>query len=159
MNVVAVAHLVYGYLGAGKTTFSKRLASELQAVRYSPDEWLVALYGQDPPENEFAEYSRRVLALINTQWPVVLARGVDVVLDFGFWSRGSRDAARMGAFEAGGGSRLYSLTCEEAVARARCQKRNHSHDGSLFIADATFDLLKSRFEPLGADEHFESVPQ
>ena len=154
---LTVAHLIYGYLGAGKTTFAKQLEQRHRAVRYSPDEWLVALYGHDPPAERFAEFSERVSGVIDEQWPRVVARGVDVVLDFGFWSRSARDAARRLASKAGAGTRLYYLTCAEATARERCRRRNHSGDGSLFITENTFEVLKPRFEPLASDEPFELV--
>ena len=32
---MATAHLIYGYLGAGKTTFAKKLERELPAIRFS----------------------------------------------------------------------------------------------------------------------------
>jgi hypothetical protein len=44
------------------------------------------------------------------------------------------------------------LQCPEAIARSRCQQRNADPQGSLYIAENTFDSLKSRFEPLQADE-------
>jgi len=34
----------------------------------------------------------------------------------------------------------------------RVEKRNLNVDGSLFINRNTFDVLKSRFEPIGDDE-------
>ena len=38
------------------------------------------------------------------------------------------------------------------TARARCRLRSANLQGSLYIADNTFDVLKSRFEPLEPDE-------
>ena len=149
-----VAHLVHGYLGAGKTTVAKRLAIELGAVRYSPDEWMVKLYGDDPPADRFAEYLTRVFDVINTQWPSILACGVDVILDFGFWTRESRDSARRRAAEVNAATTLYWVRCAEEVARARCNARNQDLQGSLYIADNTFEVLKGRFEPLEPDEQF-----
>lgn len=151
------AHLIHGYLGAGKTTFAKRLAERTGAVRYSPDELMVARHGHDPPETLFQQYLDRVYAEINAEWPQTLTRGFDVILDFGFWTRSWRDAARARAAAVGARTKLYAVRCSEKTARARCLARNQNPGGSLFIAETTFDLLKSRFEPLAPDEPFELV--
>lgn len=145
-------HLIHGYIGAGKTTFAKKLAEDVNGVRFNPDEWMVRLYGEDPPAGQFAERLERVFALIDEQWVRVVRCGVDVVLDHGFWTRASRDAARERAAAASATCRLYALQCSEAVARARCHQRNADLQGSLYVADNTFDVLKSRFEPLQRDE-------
>jgi hypothetical protein len=52
----------------------------------------------------------------------------------------------------GGECRLYRLTCPDEIARQRTQGRNEDLGTSLFIAPATYDGLKARFEPLGPDE-------
>lgn len=147
-----IVHLIHGYLGAGKTTFAKKLAEEVNGVRFNSDEWMVRLYGEDPPADQFAGRLERVFALIDEQWVRVVRCGVDVVLDNGFWTRASRDAARQRAAAAGATCRLYALQCSEETARARCRRRNAALQGSLHIADNTFDVLKSRFEPLQPDE-------
>jgi predicted kinase len=152
-----VVHLVHGYLGAGKTTFAKRLERELPAVRFSPDEWMVTLHGHDPPAADFAGHLERVLELIHVMWPRVTKVGVDVILDFGFWSRRSRDQVRRLGAEHGATTRLYALGCAEDTARARCQQRNLDLGGSLFISPETFDALRARFEPLAADEPHEVI--
>jgi predicted kinase len=149
---MATAHLMYGFLGAGKTTLAKRLERGSHAVRYSPDEWMTRLHGDDPPADRFAIYAERIQSLIDEQWPRVLAAGVDVVLDFGFWSRRSRDEARARVSSCGAESRLYWVACDRAIALARCRARNQQLHGSLYISDTTFELLEQRFEPLQADE-------
>ncbi len=149
-----LAHLIHGFLGAGKTTLAKRLETELGAVRYSPDEWMVKLYGLDPPAERFATYLARVYELINAQWPIILSRGVDVILDFGFWTRAERDAARRRAADVNAVTSLYWVCCAEETARVRCRARNQDPQGSLYIADATFEALKERFVPLEPDEGF-----
>jgi predicted kinase len=148
---------VHGYLGAGKTTFAKRLAERTGATRYSPDELMVERHGNDPPAARFAEYLDRIYDEINAAWPRALENGNDVVLDFGFWTRAWRDAARARATAVGAETKLYFVRCTEATARRRCHDRNRNPGGSLHIADETFDLLKTRFEPLGPDEPFELV--
>jgi predicted kinase len=145
-------HLIHGYLGAGKTVFANQLADEVSGVRFNPDEWMTRLYGEDPPADQFAERLERIFVLLDDQWVRVVRCGVDVVLDYGFWTCAARDIARQRAAAAGAACRLYALHCPEATARARCRRRNTDLQGSLYIADNTFDVLKSRFEPLQADE-------
>lgn len=146
------AHMIHGYLGAGKTTFAHRLEQELPAIRFTHDEWMRALYGIDPPEAFFAENAGRVSGLIEATWTRCLELRLNVVLDFGFWSRSERDRTRALIAQLGGECRLYCLTCPDEIARRRIEDRNENLDGSLFIAPATYDALKTRFEPLGPDE-------
>ena len=145
-------HLLHGFLGAGKTTFARQLERQLPAVRYTPDEWMSRLFGADPPAEHFGRHLEAIFDLIAAHWPMVIQCGADVVLDYGFWSRSSRDAARRQAAELGCNTRLYALQCSELTARRRCRERNCQLAGSLLITDATFDTLQSRFEPLAPDE-------
>jgi predicted kinase len=77
---------------------------------------------------------------------------VDVVLDFGFWARPERDAFRAKIAAVGAQARLYRVTCSEAEAWRRIEKRNTDLQGSLYIARNTFEILRHRFEPLDSDE-------
>jgi predicted kinase len=149
---MATAHLIHGYLGAGKTTLARKLENDLPAIRFTHDEWMARLYGDDPPADEFQALYRRVSERIDSLWPRCLELGVDVVLDLNFWSRRQRDETRATALTLGANTRLYRLTCSEDEARSRVEKRNLNLDGSLFINRNTFEILKSRFEPLGNDE-------
>jgi predicted kinase len=56
----ATAFLIHGYLGAGKTTLARRLEVEQAAIRFTHDEWMRSLYGDDPPETRLSEYAKRV---------------------------------------------------------------------------------------------------
>jgi hypothetical protein len=147
-----LAFLLHGYLGVGKTTLARRLEAEHAAIRFTHDKWMRALYGSDPPEAFFAEYAGRVSGLIEATWTRCLELGLNVVLDFGFWSRSERDRTRALVAGLGGECRLYRLTCPDEIARRRIEDRNEDLDASLLIAPATYDALKARFEPLGPDE-------
>jgi predicted kinase len=149
---MATAHLIHGYLGAGKTTFAKQLERSIPAIRFSHDEWMTRLYGDDPPAEHFADFYRRVYEQVDEIWPRCLELGVDVVLDFGFWNRQERDDTRAKISAFGAETRLYRLTCSEDEAWRRIKKRNTDLQGSLVIVRNTFEVLKERFQPLDPDE-------
>ena len=146
------AHLIHGFLGVGKTTLARQLEQKIPAIRFSHDEWMTRLYGDDPPVENFPEFYRRVSELLEQVWPRCLVLGVDVVLDFGFWARSERDAFRAEIAAVGAQARLYRVTCPEEEAWRRIEKRNTDLQGSLYIARNTFEVLRHRFEPLGSDE-------
>jgi predicted kinase len=152
-RAVMTVHLLHGAVGAGKTTFAKQLAREKSAVRLTPDEWMSALYGQDPPGELFQDRLRRVLELM---WALVaqLTRlEVDVVLDFGFWSRESRDDARQRVRELGAQVVLYEISCPTPERHRRVLTRTAAMPaGALYISEPTIRLLDARVEPPGPDE-------
>lgn len=152
MSALPKAFLIHGFVGAGKTTFAKRLAEEHGALRFTQDEWMSRLYGVDPPAEDYAEYARRISILMEDMWTQALDRGMNIVLDFGFWSRSERDQTRRIIVSRGGEPILYRLNCTEQIAWERVVKRNERLNGSLYIAPNTFEVLKSRFEPLADDE-------
>src|SRR5437868_759318 len=98
---MVLLHLMCGLPGSGKTTLAKKLEKERCALRLCPDEWIVALYGEDIARDRDRLYAVRdpVEAL---QWQLAeqaLAREVDVILESGFWSRRERDHMRARAKE------------------------------------------------------------
>jgi predicted kinase len=117
------------------------------------DEWYLRLYTDgEPTESQEPELLRRVTAVLDDLWPQLLERGLNVVLDFGFWSREGRDTARRRAVEAGGRAVVYLLECDEESTRRRIDQRNEDPDRSFSLGSGSIDLLRSRFEPLHEDE-------
>jgi predicted kinase len=145
---MATAHLIHGYIGAGKTTFARQLETRRPAIRFTPDEWMVRLYGTDPPADQFSDLSKRVSEQMDGVWLRCLALGLDVVLDFGFWSRRQRDEIRLRIRAQRSEMRLYHLSCSDDEAWSRIERRNVHPDGNLFISRNTFDLLKAQLSRL-----------
>lgn len=152
MTTKPIAFLLHGFLGSGKTTLAKQLEHEHSALRFTHDEWMSRLYGNDPPEADFSEYARGVFSVMETMWRRCLDLKTNVILDFGFWSRAERDRVRSLVGAHGGVPTLYSLSCPDDLAWARIEQRNAHLAGNLYIAPNTFHLLKSRFEVLEPDE-------
>jgi len=149
---MATAHLIHGFLGVGKTTFVRRLERRLPAIRFSHDEWMTRFYGNDPPVERYEDFYRRVCQQVEEIWPRCLEFGLDVVLDFGFWTRLERDATIAKIVALGGEARLYRLSCPEDETWWRVESRNIDLRGSLYISRNTFEILETRFEPLADDE-------
>jgi len=80
--------LLVGLPGSGKTTVAKKLAREQNALRPTPDEWMIPLFGE--PE---ADGKRDVLEGLTISLALQLLRiSINVVLDFGCWARDERAA-------------------------------------------------------------------
>ena len=80
----ATLFLLVGLPGAGKTTLARRLETEHAALRLTPDEWMLPLFGA-------AEVgTKRWLLESELLWSVaarVLTLGLSVILDYGCWAR------------------------------------------------------------------------
>ena len=82
--------IVCGLPGSGKTTHSRSVATELAAIRFSPDEWMDSLNISlwDADARELVE---------KLQWDLakeLLQIGQSVVIEWGTWARAERDALR-----------------------------------------------------------------
>lgn len=151
-------YMIHGFVGAGKTTFSKQLEQNKKAVRFSPDEWMITRYGRNPPADLFADYLAQIKADIRLAAVSALQDGRDVIFDFGFWSRAERDDYRNFAKNAGVLSVLYHVYADRDVMRKRALKRTADlPPGALVIDENALALFWSRFEPLAPDEAHISV--
>jgi predicted kinase len=151
---MAIAHLICGLPGAGKTFFSRQLAQRLpDASRYTPDEWMHRLHSEDPDEAKFTQYYREIEEDIWHRVRKDLRAEKDVILDFGFWTRESRDRARKIVFELGATARLYWLDAPQDILLQRVMLRSQSvPSDSLYIDENAFFEFLGRFEPPEADE-------
>ncbi len=79
---------------SGKTTLARQLEQELPALRLTPDEWHLPLFGDDEGEVKHDTRHSLIEALL---WDIAaraLALGVNVILDYGFWAREEREDYR-----------------------------------------------------------------
>lgn len=147
IDEVAAVHMLHGYLCSGKTTFARELEATTGGVRISLDDWMIELTGDDVHLDD--ELYERLFHMVTDFWPQLAARGLDVILDFGFWTRGRRDATRAAAASVGARVHLYSVSAPDEVAKARCRDRVA---GGYVLGERGFDALRSKFEPLEPDE-------
>jgi predicted kinase len=149
-------HLMQGFVGSGKSTRAKRIEQQTGTVRFAPDEWMARLFGPNPPADKFANHLAAIFELAQPLWMAVAKAGADVILDFGFWTRASRqeiaDHLRREALE----YRWIRMETSIEDCRDRNRHRQDTGEGLLDISDTTFDLLLERYESF-TDEELERL--
>jgi predicted kinase len=155
----AIVYLVVGLPGAGKTTRAKELEISAPALRLTPDEWQIALFGgQNPPDKrDLAEGKLIQLGMRAAEL------GINVVLDFGFWSTDERSALRWIASTVGARSRVVYLPVDREEQRRRVAGRFAATPDRTFpMTDAELDRWRAEFQPPDDDElrgsHIPPVP-
>ena len=95
MKKHATLHIIQGFIGAGKSTFSKKLTLlNTGAKLLNPDEWVTKLYCKD---EYMANWNKCFEITVNKLWDLAkeyLHNGTDVIFDMGFWLKKDRDFAR-----------------------------------------------------------------
>jgi predicted kinase len=145
----ATLFLMVGLPGAGKTTRARELATEHRALRLTPDEWMIPLFGESTAGDRRATLEGRLIAVALQGLNV----GTNVVLDFGLWSRDERSALRRLATSAGASCQVVYLPVDPDVQRARVAHRQASAPHVTFpMSDAEIDGWRRQFEPPDAAE-------
>lgn len=146
-------HLMIGLPCSGKTTLAKKLEAELGALRLTPDEWHRFLYGQDAADPDHDERHGKIEAL---QWKVAataLARGIDVVLDFGLWAKVERQHFRQRATLLGAETKIHFLDVPFEELLVRLEARNgQASDDVTFIPLLMMREYFSHFQAPDAEE-------
>jgi len=148
----ATLNLVFGPIGAGKTTYARALAAREGAVAFVLDEWGVRLFGPDvqgPIDfGWMLERLGRCQALIWSTATAVLGVGTSVVLDLGLMRREHRERIGKLAQDAGLSVQWHFVDAPQAVRRARVAGRNETK-GETFVHEVSpqmFDMIEAMYE-------------
>src|SRR5690242_8927247 len=151
-----LAHIVIGFIGAGKTTFARKLEQETGAVRFTKDEWMVRLFGNTPPKDKFEEYDNRMASLATDMALKCLQADIDVIIDEGFWAREQREEIRGRVVNVGAVPKFYYIDVPFAIMKARTLKRSENPPvDSYSIDEKSFNHYWQFFQPPSKDEEFE----
>ena len=150
---MATLHLMVGLPCSGKTTRAKELEAETGALRLTPDEWHRRLFGQDATHPEHDERHGKIESI---QWGVAasfLSRGLDVILDFGFWARAEREDYRRRAAALGAESKIHFLDVPVEELLERLGERNKQGAGAVtLIPPSMLGEYLLRFQAPDAEE-------
>lgn len=150
---MATLFMICGLPGSGKTTLARQLESSRPALRLCPDEWIASLLADITDTQELDRLRSSVESI---QWEVakhVLALGLDVILEWGFWSREERAHYRSQAEALGARVELRYLEVDRNELWARLSNRNAVlPPGTFVVTEAQLDLWWSWFQPPTANE-------
>ncbi len=146
---MATVFLLVGLPAAGKTTTARRLAEQHAALRMTPDEWMIPLFGESEANGRRDVIEARLISLATQAVRV----GTDVVLDFGCWARDERDALRSVFEQLGASYEVVYLPIEPAEQQRRIEGRwSESASETFPISSAELQTWRRIFEAPDDDE-------
>lgn len=155
MKPKPTVYVLCGFIGAGKTTFAKKLEETTGAVRITKDEWLIRLIGNDPTIDGYEDYDHRMCELSRDVAFQLAEKGIDVIIDEGVWAREQRDILRRRIEEAGAQAVVYFLDTPIETIRERIVRRNLSPTRDSFkISGDLLDGYLRYWQPPGEDEEY-----
>lgn len=156
--MTAQSELVFfcGKMGAGKSTLAKRMATEMNALLLSEDEWLAALYPNEIHGlDDYVRCSRRLKSVLGAHVRSILKSGVSVVMDFPANTVTQRQWFRE-VFEPDGiPHRLIYLDVDDATCLQRIAARALSQpERAQFDTEAVFWQVTGYFQLPTVQEGF-----
>ena len=150
-----IVYIICGFIGAGKTTFAKKLEEKTGAVRITKDEWLIRLIGNDPTIDGFEEYDKKLCELSRDVAFYLVEKGIDVIIDEGFWEKETRDEMRKRTDAIGAKAVMYYVDTPIETIRERVVGRNRNvTKDSFHISGEMLDNYLKYWQPPGEDEDY-----
>lgn len=153
---MAKIHLIYGRLCSGKTTLAKELAALEKAVVLSCDELMLAIFPEDGLGNSYEEISTRAKEYLWKKAFEMNAAGVNVILDWGFWTKSAREDALSRCRERNIPFVRHLIDIPDEEWHRRIEKRNQAVRLGLrqdyLVDEGLYKKFFSRYEAPSRDE-------
>ena len=153
---IPTAYIICGFIGAGKSTFARKLESETKAIRITKDEWMVKIFGNKITSDEnFARYDKHVTELATEIAFKILKSGRDVIIDEGFWVKSQRDKLKEQVVKAPAKWILYYVETPLDQMRERVASRSKNPGKDSFkISEEMFESYVKFWEPPLKEEDY-----
>jgi len=148
-----------GKMGAGKTTKSKTVSIEKNAVLLSEDNWLEAHYpNQINSFDDFIKFSTRIKPFVKSHVQHILSTGTNVVMDFPANTKKQREWFKQLYDEIKCDQELIFLDLSDRECLARIAKRREEQpERARFDNEDVFNHVTQYFEAPSASEGFNVV--
>jgi predicted kinase len=148
-------YIICGFIGAGKTTFAKKLEAETGAVRITKDEWSICLIGNDPTIDGYEEWDHKIVELSRDVAFQLAEKGIDVIIDEGFWEKEQRVKMSRRIEAIGAKEVLYYVDTPIETIRQRVEERNNNVTKDSFeISEAMLDDYLKHWQPPNEEESY-----
>ena len=151
-------HIVFGPQGAGKSTYSKKLAEEVNGIHLSIDDWMWKLFGADLPKSMNLKWIMERVERCESQiWALsenITKCGGEVILDLGFTKLAKRKKFKQLAKEINIPIQTHFIKAPHDIRRKRVLDRNIKK-GETFSFEVTpgmFDFMEGEFQQPWEDE-------
>ena len=150
---MSTVHCLCGRICSGKTHYAAKLVAE-GAVLLSCDT-LTLIMGRYAAPETFDAMAQEAKAYLHGMAERFLEKGVDVVLDWGFWTQSERDAVTARYARAGHACRWYYMDCPKEAWMKNLADRQADvavGDRQVYAVDAgLLQKLEVRFEVPASD--------
>ena len=147
--------LICGKICAGKTRYAKKMAKDIKGVILSTDEIMLGLFGQylGDMHDEIAEKTEIYLFKKAVE---IIFSGINVILDWGFWTREKRQFATKYFNNSGIKVEWHYVEVDNENWRRNISKRNNAvinnKENFYFIDDNVVEKFMCLFEEPQPDE-------
>lgn len=153
-NKQPIAYVICGFIGAGKTTFARKLEKEIKAMRITKDEWIIRIFGNKiASDKNFERYDKNITELATDIAFKILKSGKDVIIDEGFWVKSQRDDIRKKILQVGAKPIFYYVESSIEKMKERVINRSkYPSIDSFEINEEMFDKYLKYWEPPTVEE-------
>ena len=138
-----------GRICCGKSTYARKLQENRNAVILSIDEITLAMFPEGTGEmhDTYVNRAEQYLLALSLQ---ILKSGVDVILDWGLWTRAQRERLRAFYTEHGVENEIHYLRISTEEWERRIRKRNtqqrEEEPQAYFVDEGLLRKVESMFE-------------
>lgn len=151
-----VAYVICGFIGAGKTTFARKLEKETGAIRITKDEWIIKIFGNKiTTDKNFEVFDKNITELATDIAFRILKAGKDVIIDEGFWVKSQRDEIKKKILQAGAKPILYYV--ESSVEKMKERVINRSKNPTKDSFEINEKMFNSYLKYWQAPDESENV--
>ena len=145
---MAAVYLICGKICSGKTYYAGKLAAEKNAIILSCDE-LSRIIDRNVSidSDKYDVIARELQSYLLRRAAEISNHGVDVILDWGFWTERDRAAATFFLTEHGFEFEWHYLDISEERLKQNIEKRNSQlTESDYFVDEGLLEKCLSRFE-------------